>query len=228
LLAVAFPLVLTQALSYVTGQADVWIAGATIEHADLALYGAARRLMLLIGMPMQLVNLTVVASIAELRAQGRLPELQKILRSAATMAAVPAVLVWLPLAVFPEQILALLFGEFYGQSATILRILCIGQVIFVFVGAAELTLMMSGNQRSALAVNCITSVLLLCCGMFLTQRFGAVGLAIAWSTVVSLQCILFSLMARKMIRVWTICDVRLLLKFPELLTTVKAKLGKSA
>ena len=49
--------------------------------------------MLLIGMPMQLVNLTVIASIAELRAQGRLDDLQRILRLAATVAALPALLV---------------------------------------------------------------------------------------------------------------------------------------
>ncbi len=127
LLSVCLPLMLTQCLSYITGQADIWIGGALVAPEDMALYGAARRLMLLIGIPMQLVNLTVIASIAELRAQNKNAELQGILRTAATLAALPALLVSIPILTFPAEILSLLFGAYYAQGATVLRLLCIGQ-----------------------------------------------------------------------------------------------------
>lgn len=210
LLAVCWPLMLTQCLSYVTGQADIWIGGASVSHEDMALYGAARRLMLLIGIPMQLVNLTVIASIAELRAQNKHQELQRILRSAATMAAIPALLVSIPIIVFAGPILSLLFGPFYAGGANILRILCVGQIIFVCVGAAELTLMMAGQQMKALWVNLGTSLAMFLVGVLLTRNSGIYGLAVAWSIVVSLQCIGFCLCTRVWVGVWTIMDLSLL------------------
>ncbi len=61
------------------------------------------------------------------------------------MAAIPAILVSIPILVFAGPILGLMFGPFYADGANILRVLCIGQIIFVCVGAAELTLMMAAN-----------------------------------------------------------------------------------
>jgi O-antigen/teichoic acid export membrane protein len=211
LLVVCWPLMLTQCLSYVTGQADIWIGGAAVSHEDMGLYGAARRLMLLIGIPMQLVNLTVIASIAELRAQNQHQELQRILRSAATMAAIPAVLLSVPIIVFAGPILELLFGPFYAGGANLLRLLCIGQIIFVCAGAAELTLMMAGQQMKALWVNLATSVTMFLLGVLLTRYWGIYGLAVAWSLVVSLQCLGFCVCARLWVGVWTIMDLNLLL-----------------
>ena len=211
-LTVCWPLMLTQCLSYVTGQADIWIGGASVSPEDMALYGAARRLMLLIGIPMQLVNLTVIASIAELRAHNKLVELQRILRSAATLAAIPALLISIPILAFPAEILALLFGDFYSNGAHVLRILCVGQIVFVCVGAAELTLMMAGQQMKALWVNICTSLALFGLAVLLTRSNGISGLAIAWSLMVSLQCIGFCFSARLWVGVWTIMDPTLFMQ----------------
>ncbi|QDV71802.1 Polysaccharide biosynthesis protein [Rosistilla carotiformis] len=227
LLIVCLPLMLTQGLSYITGQADIWIGGAIVDHEQLALYAAARRLMLLIGMPMQLVNLTVIASIAELRAQGRLQDLQRILRSAATFAAVVAIAVCIPIMIFPAQIAAFIFGPFYADGAMVLRILCIGQLVFVCVGAAELTLMMSGQHMKALSINIFTSISLFISGVLMTQQWGIVGLAIAWTSIVSLQCIGFCLSARWSVGVWTVMDVRVLRTGREILAAVRAKFKKA-
>jgi O-antigen/teichoic acid export membrane protein len=212
LLAVCLPLTLTQGLSYLTGQSDIWIAGSLVSHDQVALYGAARRLMLLIGMPMQLVNLTVVATIAELRAQGRLAELQRILRTTATLATLPALFVLVPLLFAPGEIASLVFGAYYRDSGTALRLLALGQLVFTCVGSAELTLMMTGHQKSALAINVVTSILIATLGTVMTVLFGIVGLAGAWSAVIVLQCSLFCMLARRRVGVWTCFDYRLLIQ----------------
>ncbi|MFG0253783.1 MAG: lipopolysaccharide biosynthesis protein [Rhodopirellula sp. JB053] len=226
LLLACLPLMLAQSLSYITGQADIWIGGAIVDHDELALYGAARRLMLLIGMPMQLVNLTVIASIAELRAQGRLDELQRILRFAATLAAIAALAVCIPLIAFPAQITSFIFGSYYAEGATVLRILCLGQIVFVSAGAAELTLMMSGEHMKALWINVVTSIVLLVAGVMLTSTFGIVGLAIACASIISLQCIGFCLYARWSVGVWTILDLRVLRSLPDIARTTAQKWTK--
>jgi O-antigen/teichoic acid export membrane protein len=226
LVLACLPLMLTQCLSFLTGHLDIWIAGACVQHEELAIYGAARRLVLLVGMPMQLVNLTVIASIAELRAQGRLNDLQRILRSAATLAAVPAIMVWIPLLLFPAEISTLVFGPYYADGAVVLRILSVGQIVFVCVGAAELTLMMSGQHKMALAINACTSVGLCIGGTLLTQSFGISGLAVACAAVIALQCIFFCAFARKTVGVWTVIDVTVLWRWRKILTDLTERRQK--
>ncbi|WP_238397728.1 lipopolysaccharide biosynthesis protein [Anatilimnocola aggregata] len=206
LLAACLPLVLSQLFSFCTGFGDMWVAGSMVSHEDLALYAASRRLMLMIGMPMQLVNLTVIASIAELRAQGKNVELQRLLRGAATLAAIPAIGALVALVTFPGQIAALIFGPFYATAAPILVLLSLGQIAFVSAGSAELTLMMTGQQRSALAVNCFTSLALALAGILATQQFGVIGLAAATTSVGALQVLLFVICVKRSIGVWTIVD----------------------
>jgi len=170
-----------------------------------------------------LVNLTVIASIAELRARGQLQELQRILRSAATLAAIPALLVWLPIVIFPGQLATLIFGPYYADCAATLRILSIGQLVFVSVGAAELTLMMSGHHLKALSVNIFTSIALFISGITLSQQWGIQGLAIAWSAIVSIQCLSFWLFARRSVGVWTGLDFRFLREARKMLAKLQSK-----
>ena len=116
--------------------------------------------MLLIGLPLQLVGLTIVASISELHAQGRLASLQRLLRDSATLAVIPALIALLALLVFGDRISALIFGPYYAAAGTPLRLLCLGQIAFVCAGSAELTLIMTGRQRIALFVNLGTTLAL--------------------------------------------------------------------
>ncbi len=87
LLATCLPLLLVQCVTFASTQGDLWIAGSLCPHDQLALYSAARRLVLLIVMPLQMANYLVISSIAELYAQHRLAELERLLRRTATWAA---------------------------------------------------------------------------------------------------------------------------------------------
>ena len=124
-----------QLLTFKTTQADLWIAGLWCPHDQLALYGAARRLVLLVALPLQMMNLTVMASIAELFGQRRLGDLEHLLRSSALYAALPACVFIAGLIVWGGPLLELLFGPFFRQAATALSILGIGQLFLVGVGS---------------------------------------------------------------------------------------------
>ena len=113
---VSLPLLLIQLLVFVTAQSDLWIAGIFCPHDQLAQYGAARRLTLLVAMPMQIASMTVLATIAELHAQGRRAELERLLRHTASLAAIPSLGALLLLIVCGGPALTLLFGPFYAQA----------------------------------------------------------------------------------------------------------------
>jgi O-antigen/teichoic acid export membrane protein len=192
-----------QLLTFTTTQADLWIAGIWCPHDQLALYGAARRLVLLVALPLQMMNLTVMASIAELFGQGRLGELERLLRSSAVLAAVPAVPVIAALLLWGGPILELLFGTFFRQAALPLGILALGQLFLVGVGSSGGTLEMSGNHRASLLVNSLSAAALLTFGTWAAWRFGIVGLATASAGVIAAQSLALWLLARRIVGVWT-------------------------
>src|SRR5262249_51490926 len=97
ILQVCLPLLLIQLLSFVAIKADVWIAGACVADNEVAYYAAARRLMLLVAMPLQMASATIVPSIAELHAEQKLGQLQRMLQLAAATAVLPAVFALLAL-----------------------------------------------------------------------------------------------------------------------------------
>jgi O-antigen/teichoic acid export membrane protein len=207
MLSVCLPVTLNQLFSYCTGFGDMWIAGSAVSHESFALYAAARRLMLLIGLPLQLVGLTIVASISELHAQGRLVALQRLLRDSATLAVIPALVALLALLAFGDRISALIFGPYYAAAGTPLRLLCLGQIAFVCAGSAELTLIMTGRQRIALFVNLGTTLALAIGGTLGARYFGITGLAAANAAVIATQVGLFAFFARRSLGIWTVVDL---------------------
>ena len=200
---VSLPLFLSQLLFFVTSQGDLWIAGVFCPHDQLALYGAARRLTLLVTMPLQIASLTVAATIAEMHAQGRRAELERMLRRTASLAAIPSLGALLLLMVAGGPTLALLFGPFYAEASLPLAILSAGQLCLVGVGCCGCTLDMTGNQNGSLLVNLAAALALAFVGPPATAWFGLVGLSIACASVVAAQSIALLWLARVRVGVWT-------------------------
>jgi O-antigen/teichoic acid export membrane protein len=203
LLGFSIPMLTIQLLTFGTTQADLWIAGISCPHDQLALYGAARRLMLLVTMPLQMVNLTVISSIAELYAQDRQDDLERILRRATTLAAVPSAGAILVLTLFGGSILELLFGSYFRQAALPLGILGVGQLFLVCAGGCGCALEMTGHQMASLLVTLLTAVAMATIGTWAAVHFGILGLAIASTSIITAQSISMWLLAKRIVGVWT-------------------------
>jgi O-antigen/teichoic acid export membrane protein len=203
LLPVCTPLMLMCGLSFAATQADLWIAGLLCRPDDVALYAVARRLVVMIAMPLQMVNLTVMSSIPELYFQGRITELQRLLRFAAATAAAPtlaclAVILWKP-----AWILGVVFGAYYSQAAGLLLLLAIGQLALALAGSCALTLSMTGHQRVALRISMTSAAVLAIGGPLATHWFGLPGLAAAVALSTSTECGLQWIATRSLLGVWT-------------------------
>jgi len=203
LLAFSIPMLLIQLLTFTTSQADLWIAGICCPHDELALYGAARRLMVLVTMPLQMLNLTVISSIAELYGQDRLRELERVLRGAASVAAWPSIGAILLLVFAGGPILETLFGAYFRQAAAPLAILGIGQFFFVCAGSSGCALEMTGHQMNSLVVNLISAITLATVGTWAAMHFGLVGLATASASTITVHSITQWLLAKRLVGVWT-------------------------
>src|SRR5207302_1008652 len=151
-------------LAFVTLQLDIWLAGGLLTHEALGLYGAAKRSLLLAAMPVQMAMLTVLSTIPQLNAQRRTAELERLVRSAATAAAIPALLALIVLTLFPRQLLGIVLGSSYAGADTTLIVLALGHYVLVLTGNPQYVLTMTGRHRMVLAVNVLSAVVLIGAG----------------------------------------------------------------
>lgn len=203
LMRVASPLMVTSLAMGTVAYADLWIVGAFLSQEQVAVYGAAVRLMLFVYMPAQIVSLIVPPIIAEMYAQGKRQDLEKALRTTATFAGIPALLVLVAFVVLGGPILDLIFGSYYSEGATILTLLSLGRLVQVWSGACEQTLMMTGHQLTMMSLTLFGGLLIVSGAVILVQPYGAVGVATAAAAGLTLQNVLMVLFVRAKVGVWT-------------------------
>ncbi len=203
LVGVCLPIMVSQVIGFIVFQADVWIAGVCCVGEDVALLASGRRLMQTVALPLAMVNMTVLSTIPELYIQGRIRELQRVLRATAAVAAVPSLVVLLAMAVFAEQVLAVAFGPFYRNASTILIVLCFGQLVRSWTGTCGNSLMLTGYHRTVLVVDSIAATVLVLCGGIAASVYGITGLAIVSSLVTAGENLALWFVARRCLGVWT-------------------------
>ena len=112
MLAIGWPLVLTSAFNFTLGTGiDLVIFGAFLPHQEVALYGAAFRLVFFVATPFIVASQVVPPIIAELYAQGRKRDLESSLREVATVAWIPAAMVLLAFLFFGASIMGFICTE---------------------------------------------------------------------------------------------------------------------
>jgi O-antigen/teichoic acid export membrane protein len=200
---IAWPLWVTSIVLLALVQADIWLMGYFASAEEVAIYGAAARVVALIAMPLLLVNSIVPSSIAELNAQGRRPELETILRKAATLVAIPSFIGMAFVLAFGELILRLLFGEHYASGASILIILSAGQMVNVWGGSCGKVLMLTGHQKAMMMITIFCGILAIVLAILLVGPYGGEGVATGAAIGLVLQNVLMVTCAKRMVGIWT-------------------------
>jgi O-antigen/teichoic acid export membrane protein len=200
---VAWPLMVTSLAMGAVTYADLWIVGAFLSQEQVAVYGAAARLMLFVYMPAQIVGLVVPPMIAEMYAQGRRRDLETTLRAAATFAGLPSFLVLVAFVVGGGPIISFVFGDYYREGALILAVLSLGRLAQVWSGACEQTLMMTGHQVTMMSLTLLGGALIVVGAVLTVQAYGALGVAGAAAAGLAIQNVLMVLFVRARVGVWT-------------------------
>jgi O-antigen/teichoic acid export membrane protein len=183
--------------------ADRWILGAYLTKADVGIYGAAARLVLLVSQPLILINLLVPPYIAELYAKGEKRRLERILRQTAALAGIPAILVLFAFIFFGGPILGTFYPDAYSAGATILAILSIAKVTNVLTGSSGITMAMTGHQHILMRIAVVVSGLSIVVCFFVVRPWGSLGVAIVVSAGSSLVFVLQWLATKKYTGMWT-------------------------
>jgi O-antigen/teichoic acid export membrane protein len=208
----ALPIFITSILNFAVLQGDIWIVGALRTPDEVALYGAAAKLVVLVVIPLTMINAVVPPIIADSVGRGELSVLERTLRATATIAGIPAVLAIIVFALWGPSVLQILYGSYYSRAYGLLVILALGQLFNVFAGSCQLALMMSGNEGWALAAALTAGAITVIGGVGAVSVWGVHGMAWAVTTGLVAQN-LFSIGAvRYRLGIWTQADPRVLRK----------------
>jgi O-antigen/teichoic acid export membrane protein len=199
----AWPVLVTNLTMFVLTQSDIWIVGAFCPSVDVAIYGSAVRLAALIMLLHSVVTSVVTPMIAEMYAQGRRSELQRMLQTTSTLAGLPALAIMVVFLISGKFILGAIFGGFYEAGALILLVLGAGQVVNVLAGSCGMTLIMTGHQTEMMLVTLAMALFSVGGALWLVRDFGALGVAHASAAAFAIQNILMWLLAGMKSGIWT-------------------------
>lgn len=201
---VSLPLLISSIASFAVGTGvDLWVVGHYCTAPDVALYGAASRLVFFVATPLIIISQVVPPIIAELHALGEREQLERALRTVSTLAGLPAAAVLLAFAIAGGFILSIAYGPFYSGAATVLVILSCARLVAVCTGSSGATLMMTGHQRTMMTITLCSACVSLGGEVVLASRFGMTGVAVATCSAQILQNALQVTFARIRVGVWT-------------------------
>jgi len=162
-------------------QADLWIIGSLLTSSDVALYGAAKRLTILIAFPLSILAFVVPPLISDLYARGERTRLERLVRASTTAASLPAVVAFVIFMLFGTEILTLAYGEIYAEGSVLLYILVAERIFFLMLGPGSLVLVMTGHERVVFRITMVSATVSLL-ALYFGGRFGGVqGVAIAYA-----------------------------------------------
>jgi len=183
--------------------ADTIILGFYRPAEEVAIYAATTRLVKLVTMSLIVVYEVVAPVVVELNAGNKKQQLQRVLRIAATAAALPTTLVLIVFIFKSSEVLGFLYGDYYREGANILVILSVGQLVNVWSGLSSYTLSITGYHKvNMYLVSFVALVSILCC-LFFVEEHGASAVAWIISMAWIIQNVLAVLLTRYLAGVWT-------------------------
>jgi len=198
-----WPLLISNIVIVLITQAGLWIVSMISGPSDVALYGAAFRLVALLQMPLLILNSVLPPMIAELYVQGRKLEAEKSLRLITSAALVPASALFVVFLFRGEDILSLLYGGYYAAAFWILIILGGGIMANAWAGFCGPVLMMTGHQKVLMVISLVTGVFTVLLAFILGYIYGAEGVAASMAFGMALQHLLMLLAVKRYIGIWT-------------------------
>jgi O-antigen/teichoic acid export membrane protein len=191
------PFLLLRLNFWLLAGAGVWVLGMFRPPEEVAVYGAANYLALLVLAPFTVVNAVLAPLVSELYSQGNMPMLDRVTRGAAAIGLLLTLPVTAALAGFGELVLSIVFGETYTQGRTILMALTLGRCIAIAFGSPAIALTMTDHQRDVLVVASTISLATLAGYVLLAPALGAEGVACVSALSFALQSAVLALVARR-------------------------------
>jgi O-antigen/teichoic acid export membrane protein len=202
-ISISWPLLIVTFIMMVRTNGDIWILGASLPQGELALYGAANRLVSMVTMPLAIVTAVAPPLIAEMYSQGNREDLERALRNMATLTGIPAFLASMGCIFLAGPILGLVYGSYYRDGAVVLALLSIGLLASVCAGSCGIVLSYTGHQKTQMMITIVTSAATLIAMLATAKPYGIAGVAMSKTAGQVLQNGIVLFVVKRKTGMWT-------------------------
>jgi len=190
LLASGPPLLTGALLQLVISMSGTLLLGVWAETRDVSIFAVAWRTALLINLVLLAVNSIAQPKFAALYARNEMKALAVTTKKVTLLMTALATPPFLVLLLAPTFVMKA-FGSDFGDGATTLQVLAVGQFINVATGSVGVLLVMCGYERDYRNVQVAAAGVVLMLSYLLTPAYGAVGAAIAAASALIVQNVWF-------------------------------------
>jgi O-antigen/teichoic acid export membrane protein len=198
----SWPVFLGLACTVAYGQVDLVLIKIYRGFAAVGLYQAAYKL--LFGFQLfRVVHLAMFPRLASFYAAGNILEYRKLVRSCIALSVPALIPIGIVAALFPVDIIRLIFGQHYVGASVALPFLIWGGIVSFINTFFSNTLIVSGHQKGWLILEVTALVFLILIEVALIPRIGFYGAAIATfaGEVLFFGLILLSVYSNKKLRI---------------------------
>ncbi|WP_299057095.1 lipopolysaccharide biosynthesis protein [uncultured Nocardioides sp.] len=169
-----------QVATFLNGTTEIWLAGLLLTAVDTSMFSAGQRLALLLVLPLTALQVVLAPVVARARAGAtERSELERLVRTGATVATALALVLALPIMVAPGLVVGLVFGDGFSRAVPVLLLVSLGSLGNVASGMAGTTLSMLGREDVAARVQWTGVVLRVGLGVPAALVGGLLGLTIS-------------------------------------------------
>jgi O-antigen/teichoic acid export membrane protein len=204
MLGLCTPLMLHKGAGVLYTSANMWILAIYQPTEDVGVFGSAMRLAASMALVLGVINKVLPARVAKLYTEGKIKQMEGLMRDASTIACVVAVPIALACIFFASEILGIAFTEEYASGATALSLLAVGHFFNVFVGPAGFLMQMSGGHMTLLRVSIMTAIVNVIAAFVLIPTYGIDGAAAAGTFSLILQNVWLIVIVRRKHGIWTV------------------------
>lgn len=181
ILQMSWPVAAASLLTILTVSVDLFLTSNFPESEGVGPYVAARRIIILLSIPMSILNQTSLGIISPMLANDMRNRLEQVLRSGATLVTIPCAIAAAILLIAPKFVLWIILGPGYDDAAILLQVLIPGQVVYVMTGACVPLLTLTGHQRTIIQIDLLIITIMTLGGAWVSTAYGAIGLAVLFS-----------------------------------------------
>ena len=203
MLTMALPLLIATGAYVIAASADGVMLGWLRTPREVGLYSVAARLALMGSFFLMVSNSAIGPKLAALYAQGKIREMQKMVKRVTTGLILIAIASLAAFVAFGHSILSIWGKEFAGDYL-VLVVLGIGQFVNISTGCSGMMLTMCGYEKTVGYLSTTFLLLNLVLNYWLINAWGAVGAATASAITVAGENIVKMILAKRKVGVLTL------------------------
>jgi len=174
----AFPMMLSGVVIVFLGWTDTFVLGIYETDEAIGVYNVALKIATLTSFSLQAINSILAPKVTKYYRESEENKMKKIIRFGTNTNFFITLLVVLLIMIFHKFLLKF-FGLEFLQGATVLLILCTGQLVSSLSGSVGLILQMIGYQKIYRNIVFVALMINIALNFILTPRFGVEGAALA-------------------------------------------------